>query len=195
MSKLINLTGKKFGMLTVTSRADSRRKKKETKHGDRAYWLCKCECGNEKVIESYSLRTSSRSCGCGRKVSHFTHGQGGKHCSPEGKTDQAYIMYHNAKLRAKRKGLEFSIDLTDVVVPKTCPVLGLPLFRSDGGMQDNSPTLDRIRINQGYIKGNIMVISWRANRIKADAKIWEVEKILEYMRCHDYEYNRPIKEG
>src|ERR1017187_9592288 len=102
MSKLIDLAGKTFGMLTVMSRAESRRKKKETKHGERAYWLCKCECGNEKVIESYSLRTSSRSCGCGRKVSHLIHGQGGKHCSPDGKRDQAYAMYHNAKQRAKR---------------------------------------------------------------------------------------------
>lgn len=181
MSRLINLAGRRFGRLKVLGRARSPRKA-ESNHSKRTFWACLCICGKKTIVESHSLRSHTRSCGCGREVSHLIHGQA-RH--PEsGKRDQIYAMYHNAKQRAKRNGLEFNLCLKDVVLPKTCPVLGIPLFRAEGGMQDNSPTLDRIRLHQGYIKNNIAVISWRANRLKADAEIWEVEKILKYMRKH-----------
>lgn len=57
MSKLKDLTGKKFGKLTVLERAES-------KNG-RTYWKCKCDCGNEiNVIASNLLRGNTKSCGC-----------------------------------------------------------------------------------------------------------------------------------
>lgn len=55
--KLIDLTGKRFGRLTVLYRA-------ENKNG-RVYWHCKCDCGNEKDILGSSLRSgATKSCGC-----------------------------------------------------------------------------------------------------------------------------------
>lgn len=90
-----------------------------------------------------------------------------------------------ARSRAKEKGLEFNISLDDCTVPKTCPVLGIPLYQAKGGgPRDNSPTLDRILPNKGYIKGNVKVISSRANTIKNNATIDEVEKVLKYMKDH-----------
>ena len=57
MSKLKDLTGKRFGKLTVLERAES-------KNG-RTYWKCKCDCGNElNVIASNLLRGNTKSCGC-----------------------------------------------------------------------------------------------------------------------------------
>ena len=57
MSKLIDLTGQRFGRLTVIERAEN------TKAG-KATWLCKCECGNIKVIPAKNLSRGTISCGC-----------------------------------------------------------------------------------------------------------------------------------
>lgn len=55
--KRIDLTGQRFGRLTVI-RYD------HSEH-DGVHWLCKCDCGTEKVLAGYSLRRgSTRSCGC-----------------------------------------------------------------------------------------------------------------------------------
>lgn len=75
MSKLIDLTGRKFGKLTVVERVENSRNGK-------ARWRCKCDCGNEKVAGSESLRNgSTSSCGCkyfeSNKGRNKTHGQTG----------------------------------------------------------------------------------------------------------------------
>ena len=58
MGKLKDLTGLKFGRLTVIKRVEN------NKH-NQTCWLCKCDCGNEKIIEGYSLtRGRTQSCGC-----------------------------------------------------------------------------------------------------------------------------------
>lgn len=65
MGKLNDLTGQKFGMLTVLYRAES--------HKQRTYWHCKCDCGNEKDVMSSNLtRELTRSCGCniGKAISN-----------------------------------------------------------------------------------------------------------------------------
>lgn len=92
-----------------------------------------------------------------------------------------YILA-SARKRANKKGLDFDITLDDVVIPEVCPVLGIPIFVSEGYNRDNSPSLDRIDNTKGYVKGNVRVISWRANSLKRDASIEEMEKIIEYMK-------------
>lgn len=91
-------------------------------------------------------------------------------------------MLQQAKRRAIRNNLEFSITLEDVIIPSMCPVLGINLFVAGGIWTDNSPTLDRIDNNKGYIKGNVIVVSWRANRLKGDATIPELIRIAEFYR-------------
>ena len=82
-----------------------------------------------------------------------------------------YYLLTNAKKRANDLGLPFTIDASDVVVPLVCPVLGIPLFRNKGskGQGSNSPSLDRIIPQLGYVKGNVIVMSSLANRIKNDS--------------------------
>lgn len=74
-------------------------------------------------------------------------------------------LYNLAKRRAKNKGLEFNIEHSDVVVPEYCPLLGIKI-NSYSLHQDFRPSIDRIDSKKGYIKGNIMVVSWKANRLK-----------------------------
>lgn len=58
MGRFIDLTGQKFGRLTVLERAGSDKKKNAT-------WRCKCDCGKEKVIIGESIRHGkTTSCGC-----------------------------------------------------------------------------------------------------------------------------------
>lgn len=53
-----DLTGQRFGNLTVLFRVDN------TKQGD-SRWLCQCRCGHQVVVKGVSLRSShSKSCGC-----------------------------------------------------------------------------------------------------------------------------------
>ena len=81
----------------------------------------------------------------------------------------ARIMLQSAKVRAKRFGLECAIKQSDITTPTHCPVLGIPLFVSKGKLNPNSPSLDRINNDLGYVPGNVQVISYKANAMKNDA--------------------------
>ena len=91
------------------------------------------------------------------------------------------IMFGKARQRAVEKHIPFTIELSDIVIPSICPVLGIPLFLGKG-RTDNSPSLDRMNGALGYVKGNIAVISLRANRVKNDATVKEHELIVAYMK-------------
>ena len=86
-----------------------------------------------------------------------------------------------ARRRAQERGIEFSIDVEDVYIPRYCPVLGIPLVPGKGRHTDSSPSLDRIDPSKGYVPGNVQIISNRANRIKNDASIAELQQIIRYM--------------
>ena len=81
------------------------------------------------------------------------------------------VLHRAARNRAQRDGTEFTIDVSDVNIPEFCPILGLRIEprRGGHGPQDASPSLDRIDNTKGYIKGNIWVVSWLANKMKATA--------------------------
>jgi len=93
-------------------------------------------------------------------------------------------MVGNAKQRAKAAGVPFTISAKDIIIPTHCPVLGIPLTRRLGrkGGCDASPSLDRIVPQLGYVPGNIVVVSRRANRIKSDASIEELEQVADFYR-------------
>jgi len=90
-------------------------------------------------------------------------------------------LHAAAKYRAKKYDLDFDIEESDLEIPEFCLVLGIEL--KQGGMNSpNSPSLDRIDNNKGYVKGNVRVISHRANTIKSNATQEELEKVLEYVK-------------
>jgi len=91
------------------------------------------------------------------------------------------VMFRGARQRAKSRGLDFSISVDDIVVPDVCPALGIPLVRDNIKPCNNSPSLDRKDNSKGYIKGNVHVISRRANTIKNDSTIEELKMIIAYM--------------
>lgn len=98
------------------------------------------------------------------------------------RNDTRYSLWLNAKNRARIKGIPFSITKEDIVVPDICPVFGIPLARNVGEPGSNSPSIDRIRPELGYVPGNIVVISHRANQLKSNATVGELERVTEWLK-------------
>ena len=90
-------------------------------------------------------------------------------------------MLTAAKGSAARSNLPFNIEFNDIVIPSVCPVLGIPLFFTDGKRTDNTPSLDKIVPELGYVKGNVLVISWKANKLKSNGTAEEHRLIAEYI--------------
>lgn len=82
-------------------------------------------------------------------------------------------LYDRAKSRAARKAIPFDIDVDDVVIPAVCPVLGTPM---------DTPSLDRHIPELGYIRGNIVVMSNRANVLKNNGTLDEFERLVTYLK-------------
>jgi hypothetical protein len=84
------------------------------------------------------------------------------------------------KYRAANAGIPFNLTKEDIQIPTHCPILGLELNWNQGkGYHPDSPSVDKIRPELGYVKGNVRVISARANLLKNDATVEELIKVLE----------------
>lgn len=94
-------------------------------------------------------------------------------------------LLRNAKGRAAKLGLPFTLVLSDIFIPEFCPVLGIKLeMRHEGsGRCKSSPTLDRMIPELGYVRGNVAVISGRANSIKNVGTAEEHERVAAWMRA------------
>jgi hypothetical protein len=107
-------------------------------------------------------------------------------CQDNPERRQVIQMLGGAKRRATQKHLNFNIDkdyLQSLVISH-CPILGIPLSWSsmrEGGYQllPSSPSLDRIDPAKGYVKGNVWIISHRANTIKNNATHEELRLITK----------------
>lgn len=94
-------------------------------------------------------------------------------------TNTVSYIYKAAKTRAKKKGLEFTIDKSDIIIPDICPYFGQKLTVDSIGYNPWFPSLDRIDSSKGYIKGNVEVISTLANRMKWDAT---AEQLIDFAK-------------
>lgn len=85
-----------------------------------------------------------------------------------------------ARYRAKQRRIRFDLSVEDLDMPTYCPVLGLRLKRGKGAPCDESPTLDRIDPRRGYVRGNVIVVSMKANRLKNNATVRELIRVAGY---------------
>lgn len=90
------------------------------------------------------------------------------------------ILVNAALQRSRKYGYQCTISAADIVIPSSCPVLGIPIVAASGRMADTSPTIDRIDPAKGYVPGNVIVISWRANRLRSDGTLNEMRAILAF---------------
>lgn len=95
------------------------------------------------------------------------------------------LLWSNLRASAKARGIPFDLkptDIDEIGIPVTCPVLGIPLFFHRGKVQDDSISFDRIDSSKGYTKDNIVVVSYRVNKIKNNATLDELMKIVAYYK-------------
>jgi len=155
-----SVVGQTFSKLTVL--------RQET-HGKHLMVYVKCECGTEKWTRHSSVvkKQDVKSCGCWKNKWDRKKGQ-----------DPRVRMFLGARERSKKKNLEFTITKEDIIIPDVCPLLEIKL---DSEIKDriHSPSLDRIDSSKGYIKGNVWVISNRANTLKNDASLQELKTLVE----------------
>ena len=168
----------------------------------RWYVDCSCSCGAYptadgalRTIQMNSLahpeiqkpgRSGTSSCGCYLREStgnrSRTHGASTVR-DTEPARYKAFVMISSAKQRAKKAGVPFDLNVDDLVpLPEVCPVLEIPLDLESEKLGDNSATLDRLVPTKGYVRGNVVVISHRANKIKTDASPDEIEAVAAWLR-------------
>ncbi len=157
----IDLSDMVFNHITIKSYSHS------NKQG--SFWHCVCSCGNKFIGRGAAIQSGhTTSCGCiGLQrlgESRITHGLS---------TTPEYKTWKNAKSRAKLRGIPFNIEVEDIVVPDVCPLLDIPISKKGGKLTNNSPSLDCFNPNLGYVKGNVWVVSQKANTIKRNLTLQE----------------------
>lgn len=102
---------------------------------------------------------------------------------PKPTKEEQYKKYWmvRIKARAQKNGIPFDLTLEDFEIPFECPALGIPLIISDPHKLQ-SPSMDRLDPTKGYIKGNVRVISYRANQVKSNSTVQEMEKVLNWYK-------------
>lgn len=91
-------------------------------------------------------------------------------------------MWNGARARARKEELPFNIEVSDIVIPEKCPILGIELDKDfSDKTKRSSPSLDKIVPEYGYVKGNVAVISLKANIMKQDLTLETLNKIRSYI--------------
>ena len=93
------------------------------------------------------------------------------------------LLWSNLKQSAQKRNIPFDLtpsDIDTIGIPITCPVLGIPLYFNREKAEDNSISFDRIDSSKGYSVDNVIVISYRANKLKSDSTLEELKKIVNY---------------
>jgi len=106
----------------------------------------------------------------------------------KGLSQAEYRIWKNLIAIKSRAEEPVDLELEDLLpLPTECPILGIPIdykAKRNGCYSENSPSIDRINPKGRYTKDNVVVCSWRANRIKNDGTAEEHKKIFEFM--YDY---------
>jgi len=95
-----------------------------------------------------------------------------KFTTPEGR------LLYRAHKRHREEGYNFNLGIEDIVIPEVCPYLDLKLSTDPADhKKSNYATIDRIDSSKGYVKGNIQVISLKANSMKSSST---EEQLLQF---------------
>lgn len=167
----------------IKNRVKINRIKAKNKRFDEKYTLIECKAC-KKILPSFNFIWTAERCNdCERGVKRRNYYKtGNKQCRNYYVSNIKKILLHSAKTRAKKQNVPFNLEIEDIIIPKFCPVLGIELKISNNRANDNSPSLDKVIPELGYVKGNSFVISSRANLMKNGGTAEEHERIVIYIR-------------
>jgi len=134
---------------------------------------CKC-CSKEKPAKYFSKKID---CLLGYDTSRCKDCKKSKIQWTKIKLEKKIL--NRTRTRAKQKGIDFNLEINDIIIPEKCPVYDHVFIYND---IDWACSIDRIDPNIGYVKGNIQIISNKANRLKNNATIEDIEKLLTWMK-------------
>lgn len=169
--------GNKYAKLTVIGKA-----KVQTKHG-MVMWDCVCDCGGATQASSAKLNFGNKkTCGCAKSKAYDTHGKN---------IPSEHPLFNSASkiiCRSKKYGVPLGFKTTgefvsylSEITPTKCPVFGKRLVYGKGKHHDMSPSVDKIIPSKGYVKGNIQVISYLANRMKNNASPQQLRQFANWI--------------
>jgi len=110
-----------------------------------------------------------------------------------GRMNWYYERFLGIRASCNKRGIPFNITyeyLVELGIPDKCPVLGIPIILPTGKPSkntrtDNSPSVDKFYPALGYVKGNVQIISWRANHLKSDGSPEEWIKVSKWCKKKD----------
>ena len=105
----------------------------------------------------------------------------------EVKRMRAGQMLSRARYTAKKDhGVISNLRLEDIEIPDRCPITGRPFRFREGRAHDDSPSLDRVNPRRSYVRGNVRVISWWANRKKTNLENKMIGRLHAYQFSHEH---------
>lgn len=172
---VIDLTGKRFGILTVIKRVYPNSKSGYPR------WLCKCDCGIEKILCGCTLRRGhTKSCGCLRRLRPGLSGMRG--------------LISCYKLIAKKKGREYTLteEQFEEITKKKCHYCGTKprqiydTISNSGKYVHNG--IDRIDNLKGYTIDNVVPCCKFCNAAKNIRTLPEFKDWVK--RIYNHMYNK-----
>ena len=194
---------------------------KNVKIGDRALptfersgnWkiVCRCLiCNKEDVVKKFGEWNKYKraiekapntyiNCGC----SHPAFKKGYRSKLKPNQFSKLYRHLKGVESRAKENGIPYNLDIEYFIdkdtkrdkektgYPDFCPILGIKLDRELGA--DHRPSFDKVIPENGYIKGNVQIISYKANRLKSNMHLSDFKKFVEYIKNNTIVDNKPSK--
>ena len=184
MGKFIDITGKKFGQITVVKRDPE---KHITPSGKKlVYWICECNCKTIiSILGDHLRREKTTKC---------------KKCKYKSMRLNGYIsstLYSRIKYRAKIGNIYFDKKITREYLwkiylkqNKKCSLSGMDIIfadtiRGQASNKETTASLDRIDSKKGYLKNNIQWVHKDINKIKGSLTTKEFLKRCELIRAHN----------
>jgi hypothetical protein len=132
-----------------------------------------------------TLTAETATCSILKKGSGYCRTCGTEYCKVRRHNNPKRAIWEGARGNARAKGQEFAIQVDDIPdIPEFCPLLPWIRLTYEVGKQrqPGAPSLDRIDSSLGYVPGNVWIISWRANNLKGDATVEEIQALAKNFR-------------
>lgn len=149
-----------------------------------------CSVRKEEAIRQNQPTFVGERCRCGHGNIRYVKNNRCVDCYYEsgvvkdwGRRKKSLISQLKRMAKYQNKGREFNIGVEDVEWVTICPILNIPInYYSIGGRKSDTASFDRVDTTKGYVKGNVRIISNRANMIKSDLTLEQIIRLVKYVQ-------------